>query len=240
MPAELDFEKIASAQLVLHKSAVLKRAAEKAAEIEKEIPTEKGQDNLGKAPIKPAVHRELKKLVRLHGEKQPSLPMEELQGLRGSHSLKDILGGATACGIQLKKPEIETLTDGDASTLPESLDFERPSPRILAVLKKWMGDRSLFDPPFAKRGIRIIRISGGTEPGHEKRSSSSEPFKRYCELLGRIDIDKLAAKANELEILEARDPFAVDQSLDVVKTAQIDEWLRTVLPFIVGAGLYRS
>ena len=240
LPADLDFEKIATAQIPFRKAAVLKRAEEKAAEIEKQIPAEKGQDNLGKAPIKTPVYRELKKLVSLHKDETPSIPKTELDGLKRDHPLSDILGGATACGIQLKKPEVDTLTEGDESKLPDSLDFESPSRRILDVLKKWMPDRSLFDPPFAKRVIRIIRIRGNAEPDHEKRSSSSSSFNRYCALLREVDVDKLAARANGLEILEARDPSAVDNSLAAVKTAETDEGLRAVLPFVVGAGLHTS
>lgn len=240
VPYEPDFAKIASAQVRFHKAAVLKRAEEKAAEIEKTIPAEKGQDNLGNAPIKTPVYRELKKLVMLHKDETPSIPKTELDSLKNDHPLGDILGGATACGIQLKKPEVDVLTDGDDSKLPDSLDFESPSSRILAVLKKWIPDRSLFDPPFAKRVIRIIRIRGSAEPSHEKRSSSSTAFNRYCELLQGVDVEKLAARANELEILEARDPSAVDNSLAATKTAETDESFRAVLPFVVGAGLHTS
>lgn len=237
MPHDLDFQKIASAQVVLHKAAVLKRAEEKSAEIEKQVPAEKGQDNLGKAPIKPVVHRELKKLVSQHKDEQPSLPLSELKGLKREHSLSDILGGATSCGIQLKSPEVEELTDGDETKLPESLDLDRPSSKIIAVFKKWMPERSLFDPPFAKRVVRVIRISGHVGNGLDKQSSASTSFNRYCELLRKVDVDTLASRANDLEILEARDPLAVDQSLVAVKTAEMDERLRTVLPFVVGAGL---
>ena len=239
-PSEIDFEKIASAQVQFRKAAVLKRAEEKAAEIEKQIPAEKGQDNLGRAPIKTPVYRELKKLVALHKDETPSIPKTELDSLKRDHPLSDILGGATACGIQLKKLEVDSLTDGDDSKLPDSLDFESPSSRILAVLRKWMPDRSLFDPPFAKRVIRIIRIRGNAEPDHEKRSSSSSSFNRYCALLREVDVDKLAARANDMEILEVRDQFAVDNSLAAVKTAETDERLRAVLPFVVGAGLHTS
>ena len=240
LPADLNFEKIATAQVHFRKAAVLKRAEEKAAEIEKNVPAEKGQDSLGKAPIKTPVYRELKKLVALHRDETPSIPGMELNGLKRDHSIRDILGGATACGIQLKKPEIDTLTDGDESKVPDSLDFESPPSRVLSVLKKWMPDRSLFDPPFAKRVIRIIRIRGNSEPDHEKRSSSSSSFNRYCALLREVDVSKLAARANELEILTARDPGAVDNSLAAVKTAETDERLRAVLPFVVGAGLHTS
>jgi len=240
-PAELDFEKIASAQVRFHKAAVLKRAEEKAAEIDKRVPAEKGQDNLGRSPIKPAVYRQLKAIVGEHKDSQRALPIEELQGLKDKHSLGDILGGATACGIQLKKPEIEVLTDGDAKKLPDSLDFENPPRGILSVLKKWMPDRSLFDPPFAKRVIRIIRIKKDAG-GIDKKSSrsSSAAYNKYCELLQGVDVDKLASKANEWEILEARSPNAVDLSLVNVKTAGVGETLRAVLPFVVGAGLHKS
>ena len=241
LPSDLDFEKIASAQAKFHKAAVLKRAEEKAAEIEKRVPAERGQDNLGYDPIKPAVYKQLQSLVVDHKDAQHCLPMEELRGMKEHHSLGDILGGATACGIQFKKPEIETLTDGDADKLPDSIDFENPPNRILSVLKKWMPDRSLFDPPFAKRVIRIIRISKDAE-GIDKKSShsSSAAFNRYCELLQGVDVDKLASKANEWEILTARSPSAVDLSLVNVKTAGVGETLRAVLPFVVGAGLHKS
>jgi len=236
---EPDFMKIASAQSRFQKAAVLKRAEEKAAEIEKQVPAEKGQDNLGTSPIKPPVYRELKKLVSMHESGTSAIPGLDMSVLK-NEPLSDVLGGATACGIQLRKPEIEDLTDGDASKLPESLDFESPSSRIMSVLKKWIPERSLFDPPFAKRVIRIIRISRSPESGVEKRSSGSAAYDRYCELLRKIDVNKLAAKANELEILEARDPSAVDQSLVAVKTAEVDERFRAVMPFVVGAGLNRG
>lgn len=240
VPHDLDFQKIASAQSTLYKAAVLKRAEEKSAEIEKQVPAERGQDNLGKAPIKPAVHRELKKLVSQHKDEQPSLPLSELKDLKDEHSLSDILGGATSCGIQLKRPEVEELTDGDETKLPEALDIDRPQRKVIAVFKRWMPERSLFDPPFAKRVIQVIRIKGHVGNGLDKQSSSSTPFNRYCELLRKLDVDKLAQRANDLEILEARDPLAVDQSLVAVKTAEMDERLRAVLPFVVGAGLHKS
>jgi len=152
--------------------------------------------------------------------------------LRSSTSPEELINGATASGILLKKPEVEMITDGDAENIPDQLDLESVLPRLLSKLRNLIPDRSLFDPPFAKRVVRIIRISG-PKPGASLNKGASEAYDKYLEVLGKLEVDDLV-KAAERTLL-IRDPSALEHALAGVKTAS--DRFRPVTPFLVGLKL---
>ena len=224
----VDFVKVASAQEDMRR----KRTIFKLGEINKDVPTEPGQDNLGKTLFKPKVQKILEKLVKDDDDSTGCIPSIAVKELRSSTSPEELINGATASGILLKKPEVEMITDGDAENIPDQLDLESVLPRLLSKLRNLIPDRSLFDPPFAKRVVRIIRISG-PKPGASLNKGASEAYDKYLEVLGKLEVDDLV-KAAERTLL-IRDPSALEHALAGVKTAS--DRFRPVTPFLVGLKL---
>jgi hypothetical protein len=105
-------------------------------------------------------------------------------------------------------------------------------PRLLSKFKDLIPSRSLFDPPFANRVVRIIRISG-PKPGASLDKGASEAYDKYLEVLGRLEVDELVKAADR--ILLVRDPNAVENAFAGIKTAS--DRFRPVTPFLVGLKL---
>jgi hypothetical protein len=225
---DVNFMKVASAQENMRK----KRTIFKLGEISKEVPTEPGQDNLGKTLFKPKVQKILSKLVKADDDASPCMPSVAVKAIRSSTSPEEIINGATASGILLKKPEVEMITDGDSEKVPDRLDLESVLPRLLSKFKDMVPSRSLFDPPFANRVVRIIRISG-PKPGAALDKGASEAYDKYLDVLGQLKVEDLVKAAER--ILLTRDPHALEQALAGVKTAS--DKFRPVTPFLVGLKL---
>lgn len=225
---EVNFTKVASAQADMRR----KRTIFKLGEISKEVPAEPGQDNLGKTLFKPKVQKILSKLVKKDDDSTGCLPAMAVKSMRSTASPEELINGATASGILLKKPEVEMITDGDAGNVPDRLDLESVLPRLLSKFKDMVPSRSLFDPPFANRVVRIIKISG-SEPGAHLDKGASEAYTKYLDVLGRLEVDDLV-KAAERTLL-IRDPHALENAVAGVKTAS--DRFRPVTPFLVGLRL---
>jgi hypothetical protein len=225
---DVNFMKVASAQEDMRR----KRTIFKLGEISKEVPAEPGQDNLGKTLFKPKVQKILSKLVKKDDDASPCLPSVAVRSMRSTTSPEEIINGATASGILLKKPEVEMITDGDAKKVPDRLDLESVVPRLLSKFKDLIPSRSLFDPPFANRVVRIIKISG-PNPGASLDKGASEAYDKYLGVLGQLEVDELVKAAER--ILLARDPWAVENAFAGVKTAS--DRFRPVTPFLVGLHL---
>lgn len=228
---DVDFIKIASAQEDMQR----KRTIFKLGAMTKDVPTEPGQDNLGKTLFKPKVQKILSKLVKKDDDATPCLPAMAVKSLRSTTSPEDILNGATASGILLRKPEVEMITDGDAGNVPDRLDLESVLPRLLSKFKDMVQSRSLFDPPFANRVVRIIKISGPSL-GASLDKGASEAYNKYLEVLGQLEVDELV-KAAERTLL-IRDPHAIENALAGVKIAS--DRFRPVTPFLVGLKLKKG
>jgi len=221
----VDFVKVASAQESMRK----KRTIFKLGEISKEVPAEPGQDNLGKTLLKPKAQKILSNLVKEDDNASRCIPAVSLKSMRQTMSPEEIFNGATASGILLKKPEVEIITEGDSEKVPERLDLDSVLPRLLSKFKELIPSRSLFDPPFAKRVVRIIRISG-PKPGAALDKGASEVYDKYLEALGRLDVEDLVKAAEKTLLI--RDPDAVENALAGIKTAS--DRFRPVTPFLVG------
>jgi len=224
----VDFVKVASAQETMRRE----RTIFKIGEISKEVPAEPGQDNLGKTLFKPKVQQILTKLVKDDEDSTGCLPSMAVDDLRSSTSQADIFNGATASGILLKRPEVDMITDGNADNVPDRLDLDSVAPRLLSKFKDMIQSRSLFDPPFANRVVRIIRISG-PRPGASLDKRASEAYNKYIRVLGQLDVEDLV-KAAERTLL-TRNPNAIEDALSGVKIAS--DRLRPVTPFLVGLKL---
>jgi hypothetical protein len=225
---DVNFTKVASAQENMRR----KRTIFKLGEISKEVPAEPGQDNLGKTILKPKAQKILSNLVKADDDASTCIPATEMRRMRETTSPEEIINGATASGILLKKPEVEIITDGDAEKVPERLDLQSVLPRLLSKFKDLIPSRSLFDPPFANRVVRIIRISG-PKPGASLDKGASEAYDKYLEVLGRLEVDELVKAADR--ILLVRDPNAVENAFAGIKTAS--DRFRPVTPFLVGLKL---
>ena len=224
----VDFVKVATAQEGMRK----KRTIFKLGEISKEVPAEPGQDNLGKTLLKPKVQKILAKLVKEDDAASGCIPAAAVKAIRATTSPEEIFNGATASGILLKKPEVEMITDGDADRVPDRLDLDSVLPRLLSKFKEMVPSRSLFDPPFANRVVRVIRISG-PRPGLSLDKGASAAYDKYLKVLGRLDVEDLV-KAAERTLL-TRDSNAVENAFAGVKTAS--DRFRPVTPFLVGLRL---
>lgn len=228
---EVNFTKVASAQADMRR----KRTIFKLGEISKAVPAEPGQDNLGKTLFKPKVQKILSKLVKKDDDATGCLPSMAVKSMRSTSSPEELINGATASGILLKKPEVEMITDGDARNVPDRLDLESVLPRLLSKFKDMVPSRSLFDPPFANRVVRIIKISG-PEPGAHLDKGASEVYTKYLDVLGQLEVDDLVKAAER--ILLTRDPHALENAVAGVKTAS--DRFRPVTPFLVGLKLKKD
>lgn len=226
----VDFVKVASAQESMRR----KRTIFKLGTMTKNVPAEPGQDNLGKTILKPKVEKILSRLVRMDDKDSSFIPSSTMKKIRETTSPEEIINGATSAGILLKKPEVESITGGDPDKVPDRLDLDSVLPRLLSKLKDLIPSRSLFDPPFAKRVVRIIRIS---EPGPESEDifgkEASEAYDKYLVTLGKLDIEDLVKAASRTLLI--RDPSAVENAFVGVKTAS--DRFRPVTPFLVGLKL---
>jgi hypothetical protein len=225
MQHDLDMQKIAAAQLSLKIADTAKTAT-----IEKEVPSEPGQKNLGPEPINKSVWVIIRDLVQKDQGESQDLPDEMLEDMRDREGPEEALNTLTSTGILLRRPELETLLRNDSANLPESLDLRNPNRRLLMKLKDWIGRRSMFDPPFAGRVVKIMRIRGRVVPGPEK--VGSEVYSAYLDLLDKVAVEDLISASNAPELLLVRDPSAVEQAFLGVKTASDN--IRSVMPFLVG------
>lgn len=236
-PDNVDFRKVASAQAAMRRTPSVHAfgSGTKVGEIEKEVPAEPGQDNLGSSILKPRVEKLLRNLVAKDADGSRIIPLVFLRKMKEELGPVDALRGATAAGILLKEPELNILSDGNENNVPESLDIEDVPSRLLDKFKDLIPSRSLFDPPFAKRVIRVIKISGPAEaaPGFGKEGSAV--YKKYLGALRKLNAGHLLKAANRIDVLQARDPFALDKSLVGVTTE--DDRYGPILPFVAGAGI---
>lgn len=152
----------------------------KTASIEKEIPGEKPAINLGKEPIAPEIWNLLRE--RAIGDKEiaPDLAPCELDGLR-QHPLDKVLSLLTALGVLLRPTEVDGLTGGQGTRLPEKLDFSDISPKLVPGLKDIAERRSLFEPVFSIR-VRRITLAKPKEI-NTKPEGKTPAYTKYLDLL---------------------------------------------------------
>lgn len=186
----------------------------KEADIDKIVPAESKAEEVSTTPLTPDVMDIVKKLVAQDRAASNPMGAEVVSKLK-QFPLNKVLSGLTSLGIVLPDADADRII-GD-QPLPEnldSLDFPQEEPTLINVLKRLVGERSMFDPHFS---IRIMRISReGGESGEPKsitlvkRGSAS----RYREWLRtRVDLEKLAERIRQPEVQAVLFPGELEKEI---------------------------
>lgn len=227
-PCDLDFHKIASVQTAMRATALAINV--KQASIVKEVPAEPGQDVLPSLMSEKA-RKILKSFVTKDMSGSPMIPRTALLRMQQELGLDGVLRGTAASGIVLREPEVRVLSE-NGQPFPDSIDLDGVTPNETSRFTGMIPTRSLFDPPFAKRVVRLIKVMRIPGGGNEETSTD---YDKYLRSMRGMSPASLLRAANRLEILQARDGSALDNSLVGNKTAGVQ--FETVLPFLIGVGV---
>jgi len=200
----------------------------KKADIEKEVPVEEPQKNLGPSPIDPDVWKILFNRVAKDQATSETLP-KEMMDLKG-FSPQTILSALTSLGVILKPEEAGYLL-GDQK-VPADLDLKQPDPTLLGRSKGLIEKRSMFDPFFSMRTPREASIWRPTVL--VKRANSYDSYKAW---LSHVDLEQLKAVTSHPSVQMLLNPSLVEEKiLGLEKSAGVPSFLRMVTPFVAGAG----
>jgi hypothetical protein len=200
----------------------------KKADIEKEVPVEEPQKNLGPSPIDPDVWKILFNRVAKDQATSETLP-KEMMDLKG-FSPQTILSALTSLGVILKPEEAGYLL-GDQK-VPADLDLKQPDPTLLGRSKGLIEKRSMFDPFFSMRTPREASIWRPTVL--VKRANSYDSYKAW---LSHVDLEQLKAVTSHPSVQMLLNPSLVEEKiLGLEKSAGVPTFLRMVTPFVAGAG----
>lgn len=207
---------------------------EKSAEIEKEVPAQEPSKNLGPSPAKPEFWNMLWNLISEDRGSCHPIPSSDLVDLKNQHPLEKILSALTSLGIVLRPEEIGTLSGGDEKKIPQDLDFSDPDSTILGKLKGLVGSRSMFDPHFSIRVVRITKKVNDEPPKSIALVGRTGPFNKYMDLLrNRLDLDKLSEAVAHPRVQLALDPsFLEKEILGLGKEGERLTFEDAVIPFI--------
>lgn len=209
----------------------------KTAEIEKEIPAQEKAKNLGTSPIDPNLWKVLYDLVtRDEGCSKP-LPSGLIDDLKTS-PMDKVLSALTSLGIMLRPGEIGDLTGGDESKVPGALDLSDVDPTLLMKLKDHVPERSLFDPHFSIRVVKILKGSDGGAPrGLTAVLAKGAPFEKYKNLLKNgTDLGKLKEATAHPRVQMLLNPGSLERKI-IGLGAEEHPFNRMILPFLAAAGL---
>lgn len=164
----------------------LASGGEKSADIEKEVPVQEPAKDLGESPIDPALWRVMLDLASKDRESAPKMDKGIMSDLK-LEPLKKALTALTSLGIMLRPDEADDLIGDECPS--EGLDEEPPSPKLLGRLTRMVPDRSLVEPHFS---IRVIRIRRPSRPPFEDIVKEGGSYDRYLKWLRSIDLEKFA------------------------------------------------
>lgn len=206
----------------------------KEAEIEKEVPAQSPSKDLGESPIAPEVWTKIFDLVANDRADSEDIPSDTLRKLKEC-PMNGALQALTSLGIILKRPELDQLTSGKEDGLPESLDFSQPDSTLLMSLKKLVGKRSMFDPHFSMRMLRISK-KGGEKPKITLIKKGSGAYKTYKKLLKAVDLEKLAEATAQPCVQRILDPSALERGILELSEPAALSFQEMAAPFIAEAG----
>lgn len=215
---------------------ILKTGEEKAADIDKKIPAQAPAKNLGSEPINKDLWNYIMELVKRDRGRAEPMPVGIRKELRES-PLDDVLPALTALGIKMKRDEAEDVI-GDRD-LPSSLDTSCPASKLLQRLSGMVSGRSMFEPRFSIRIIKISRRSKdeGLLPNILVKESSAA-YDRYVKWLRTIDLEKLSELTAHPPVQMLLSPSALKEKMLELEEEKVGSDLRDVfLPFIAGAAL---
>jgi hypothetical protein len=203
----------------------LASGGEKSADIEKEVPAQEPAKDLGESPIHPDLWKVLYDMAAKDRAGTPEMEGGLLSSLR-SEPLRKALTALTSLGIMLKPREADSLI-GDQE-MPDGLDEEEPSSKLLDELTGLVPERSMVEPHFSIRIIRIRRPD--SSPSDIVKEGGA--YDRYLKWLRSIDLEKFAELAERPEVEAAMAGKALkEKSLNFLdKTAGRD--FGPFLPFV--------
>ena len=207
----------------------------KTATIEKDVPAQEPAKNLGPSPIDPGLWKILNQLVTQDEGFREDIPPCALAGLRGS-PMNSILSSLTSLGILLGPSEVGALTGGDENKIPGSLDLSNPDPTLLSKLREFVPGRSMFDPHFSVRMLRVIR----EKPGSAKRvtaTGDTKSFEKYRDLLkNKLDVKQLKEATTHPQVQALLNPGSLERNLLELE-GEDHPFHKMILPFLAAAGL---
>ncbi len=207
----------------------LQTGGSKVADIEKEIPPAPAK-NLGAEPISPDLWKFIFDLVKQDREECDPISTQKLKELR-DHPMDKVLSALTSAGMVLKPKEVEDLTQGNEESVPKGLDFSDPDPTILSKIKNLVGSRSMFEPHFTMRVIKIVKRPGEPTTGCTlEKSAAYEKYKRM--LRDGVNLGKLAEVVSHPRVVMALNPDSLENQIIGVKTASRLSFDQMVAPFV--------
>jgi hypothetical protein len=214
----------------------LKTGEEKAADIDKKIPAQAPSKNLGSEPINKDLWNYIMEMVKRDREGVESMPPGICSELRQS-PLDKVLPALTSLGIKMTRDEADNII-GDRE-LPSSLDTSSPVSKLLQSLSGMVSGRSMFEPGFSIRIIKIRKPEGDESllPNILVKKSSAA-YDRYVRWLRTIDLEKLSELTAHPPVQMLLSPSALKEKMLELEEEKVGSDLRDVfLPFIAGAAL---
>ena len=212
----------------------------KEADIDKIVPAhpEPKAEEVKATPVTPDVMEIVRRLVYRDNQWKQSLPPETLTSLK-RYPLNKVLSGLTSLGIVLPDKDGDDLIgDQELPENLESLDFPKEEPTLIDVLKKLISQRSMFDPHFS---VRIVRISRDGAEGQEPATialDKSGSASRYREWLRtRVDLEKLAERIQMPEVQAILFPGELEKEIVGLSADPTIGRPDALIPFIVEIGV---
>lgn len=208
----------------------------KEATIEKETPALEPAKNLGPSPVDPQLWKMLRGLVEKDEECSERIPHGLMDSLK-EQPLDKVLPALTTAGIILKPNEVDSLTGGDEAKLPSSLDFSEPDPTILMKLRDLVRGRSMFDPHFSIRILRISKKEGDAPAKGITVIGTSGAANKYRDLLKHgIDLESLKEATAHPRVQMLLNPGSLERTMLELE-AEAHPFHTMVLPFLAASGL---
>ena len=152
--------------------------------------------------------------------------------------LNKVLSGLTSLGIVLPEDDgDELIGDQELPENLESLDFPEEESTLINVLKRLIPGRSMFNPHFS---IRLVRMSRDGAEGQKPegisliKSGSTSRYRRW--LSTRVDLDKLAERIQRPEVRMILFPGELEKEIVGLSGDSMTDEPDVLTPFIVEIG----
>jgi hypothetical protein len=216
----------------------LASGGEKAADIDKVVPAHpEGEAKEVKAtPITPDVMSLVKKLVAQDRQTQNPVSDDTVSKLK-QFPLNKVLSGLTSLGIVLPDAAAdEVIGDQELPGKLDALDFPSEESTLISVLKRLIGSRSMFDPHFSIRIMRIARDGAEEQPPPVSliKSGSGSRYKEW--LTTQVDLEKLAERIREPEVQAVLFPRELEKEIVGLSGDMTIGRPDALIPFIVDIG----
>lgn len=216
----------------------LASGGKKQADIDKVIPAHSEVDAKEVKPpsMTPDVMAIVQKLVAKDRQAQNPLAPETVSKLK-QFPLNKVLSGLTSLGIVLPEQDAEELIgDQEMPKNLETLDFPREEPTLINVLKRLIGERSMVDPHFSIRIMRITRDGAEDKPQPTSliKSGSESRYKKW--LRTQVDLEKLAERIREPEVQAVLFPGELEKEIVGLSKDTTIGQPDALIPFIVEIG----